>query len=442
MKGTGCVVAMAVARTHVAESAQSRVDWREIVTRGYYVGVALSAAALIVFVPPHFSFSIQMLLTALVVGWFLMVVERAEGTTFRFAPLTAVLAASSAIVGWWSLALSAVAFTVIRWRLNAEKKLTPAAALPALVGQVGIGIFAVYAMLGTYYGVTSLGHMIPLTFAGLVTFVAILAAGFSFQTTANILGAATYWIVGQGVSLRMFSKAGFVASIWAYFLVAIYTFGGILAIIGFYVVVANTRMMDKMLGVIASMERLENVQQQAGALLQEVSRLAEGPDEGFAADVKHIAVLLARRLALPKSEIESIGMAASLHEIGKCELDPAIRKNDRNITEGQRMQYLRYSTLGGRLLRNASTLVPEDVARIVEQHTEHFDGTGYPYAISGERIPLGARILSLARGYVVLLTGHDGAETMPKQKALEAISQRAGTQYDPGLVDLLSRTVG
>ena len=432
---------MAVTRTHVAESAQSAVDWRDIVTRSYYVMVAFAAASLIIFVPPHFGFSVQTLLAVFVITWFLIAVERAEGTTFRFAPLTAVLAASAGIVGWWSLVLSAVSFAVIRWRLNAEKKLPMAAAIPALIGQVGIGIVAVYAMLATYYGLTSLGHLAPVWATGLVAFFAILAAGFSLQTTANILGATTYWIVGQGVSLRMFSRAGFIASIWAYFLVAIYTFGGILAIVGFYIVVANTRMMDKMLGVIASMEKLENVQAQAGELLQEVSRLAEGPDEGFAADVRHIAVLLARRLALTKAEIDRVGMAASLHEIGKCELDPAIRKNDRNLTEGQRMQYLRYSTLGGRLLRNASTLVPEDVAKTVEQHTEHFDGSGYPYAISGERIPLGARILSLARGYVVLLTGHDGAEAMPKQKALEAISQRAGTQYDPGLVDLLCRTV-
>ena len=441
MKGTGRVVAMAVARTHVAESVQTRVDWRTIAKRAYYLTTALAAAALIVFVPPHFNFSIQTLVAVFVISWFLIAVERAEGTTYRFAPLTAVLAASVAIVGWWSLVLSAMSWAVIRWRLNAENKLRAADAIPGFFGQVGIGILAIYATLGAYYGLVSLGNLVPVWLAGLVTFVAIVAAGFSWQTTNNVLGAVTYWILGKGVSLRMVSRAGFVASIWAYFLVAIYTFGGIAAIVGFYLVVANTRMMDKMLGVIASMEKLENVQTQAGALLQEVSRLAEGPDDGFAADVRHIAVLLARRLALTKSDIDNIGMAASLHEIGKCELDPAIRKNDRNLTEGQRMQYLRYSTLGGRLLRNASTLVPEDVAAMVEQHTEHFDGTGYPYAINGERIPLGARILSLARGYVVLLTGHDGAEIMPKQNALEAMSKRAGTQYDPGLVDLLCRTV-
>ena len=440
MKGTGRVVAMAVARTHVAESVQTRVDWRVIAKRAYYLTTALAAAALIVFIPPQFSYSIPTLVTVFVVAWFLMAVERAEGTSLKFAPLTAVLVASAATVGWWSVVLTSASWAVIRLRMIAEKRPGFIDGALGLVGQIGIGIISVYAMLETFYATQGLAHLVPSVASGVIFVTAILACGVVQQTTNNLLSAVTYWIMGHRVNVRAFSRAGLVASIWAYFLVAVYNFGGIVAIVAFYIVVANSRMMDKALAFVSALEKLENVQVQASTLLQEIGRLAEVSGEEFAADVRYHATRLARHLGLPARQVDQIALAASLHEIGKCKLDPSVRSNH-GLMPGQRTLYQRYSYLGGELLRQASVLVPTDVAEIVEQHTEHFDGTGYPYARKGDNIPIGARLLAVARGYVEFLTGHDGSQSLSKEQALAAMTELAGSKYDPGLVDLLSRAV-
>ena len=101
----------------------------------------------------------------------------------------------------------------------------------------------------------------------------------------------------------------------------------------------------------------------------------------------------------------------------------------------------RYATLGGELLRAADALVPSDVAQYVGLHSERFDGTG-PHGTKATNIPLGARIIAVARGYIQLVAGYDNQPPVPTTIALKFMLERAGTVYDPALVDLLIRATG
>jgi len=97
--------------------------------------------------------------------------------------------------------------------------------------------------------------------------------------------------------------------------------------------------------------------------------------------------------------------------------------------------------LGAQVLRKASKVIPQDVAYAVEHQCEAFDGSGYPHAMRGINIPVMSRIIAISRDYLRLLTGHAGIEPMTKQEALKTLQARAGTQYDPGLVDLLCHQI-
>ncbi len=86
-------------------------------------------------------------------------------------------------------------------------------------------------------------------------------------------------------------------------------------------------------------------------------------------------------------------------------------------------------------------MIPENVAYAVEHQCEAFDGTGYPHGMRASRIPVSSRVIAIVRDYLQLLTGHNGSAPLNKEGALRILTERAGTQYDPALVDLLCREI-
>ena len=78
---------------------------------------------------------------------------------------------------------------------------------------------------------------------------------------------------------------------------------------------------------------------------------------------------------------------------------------------------------------------------IVYHHHEWYDGTGYVTGLAGETIPLGARILSVADAYVAMTSDRPYRRAFSPREALREISDKAGTQFDPAVVDALRDVV-
>ena len=111
-------------------------------------------------------------------------------------------------------------------------------------------------------------------------------------------------------------RAGFVASLWAYLLVAMFAFSGILGAAVFYIAVAHTRMFDRILSVVEAADEHDWVVTQFYEMIRELYQFLRLSDVEFAADVRYFALQLARKVGLPKIEVERIGLAAEFHEIG------------------------------------------------------------------------------------------------------------------------------
>ena len=138
--------------------------------------------------------------------------------------------------------------------------------------------------------------------------------------------------------------------------------------------------------------------------------------------------------------IESLGLASSLHDIGKVGIPDAILLKPGHFTPEERSVMEQHSTIGGSCLKAIGSQLGDDdflaLARdITFCHHEKWDGSGYPFGLRGEAIPLSARIVALADVYDALRSKRPYKEAMPHEKAKQIIQEGSGKHFDPQIVD-------
>jgi diguanylate cyclase (GGDEF)-like protein len=157
------------------------------------------------------------------------------------------------------------------------------------------------------------------------------------------------------------------------------------------------------------------------------------PDLGDHVDgVAEMAVDTARRLGLDDGEIERIRLAAELHDIGKLGIPDAIlhKPGALDATEWEFMR--RHTLIGERILHAAPDL--HDVAPIVRSTHERWDGAGYPDALAGEAIPLGARVVAVCDAFDAMISHRSYSESISPGAATAELARCAGSQFDPAVV--------
>jgi diguanylate cyclase (GGDEF)-like protein/putative nucleotidyltransferase with HDIG domain len=191
--------------------------------------------------------------------------------------------------------------------------------------------------------------------------------------------------------------------------------------------------------------------------LAELKRLASGPDRAArfraaaslarAVDardvytgshsqrVAELAARTARRLGLPDEEVELTRLAASLHDLGKLAIPEEILRKPGPLTEPERIVLERHPQIGFRMLESLGV---DPVADWVLHHHERWDGSGYPDGLSGERIPLGARIIFVADAYDAMISERVYRRRVSPEEAVAELDRCAGTQFDPDVVAALA----
>jgi HD-GYP domain-containing protein (c-di-GMP phosphodiesterase class II) len=150
-----------------------------------------------------------------------------------------------------------------------------------------------------------------------------------------------------------------------------------------------------------------------------------------------IAAQLGQAASLTADELHDVKLAALLHDIGLLMI-PAHLTNTAGPLDGNAYVAVQnHSRLGANLLEPFSFLRTASV--FIAHHHERWDGTGYPYSIRGEFIPLGARILSIADAFDAIRVPHVPCRRRRDTIALRILRVASGTQFDPALVLLLSR---
>lgn len=149
----------------------------------------------------------------------------------------------------------------------------------------------------------------------------------------------------------------------------------------------------------------------------------------------HYAAAIARAYGLSREEEERLRHAAPLHDIGNVAVPDRVLGKTLFFTDMERQQMERHTIAGHELLRHESSPVFRMAAEIALAHHEHWDGRGYPLGLSGEQIPISARLVAVADMFDALTTVPPFEQSQLVQRARDAIVADAGGAFDPAVVD-------
>ena len=174
-------------------------------------------------------------------------------------------------------------------------------------------------------------------------------------------------------------------------------------------------------------------------ILPLLSDLLEAKDRqllNHSSRVSFYATLLANRLNLTGVEQKSLALGAFLHDIGEIGPLPDRKPGSGSLSAVQSPYSNVHADNGARMILPLG--LPAEVSQIISCHQEHWDGTGYPYGLQGEGIPLLARIVGIAQMFDELTAEIPGRTPLSIDKAIRQISLHAHTHFDPRLTALFA----
>lgn len=151
--------------------------------------------------------------------------------------------------------------------------------------------------------------------------------------------------------------------------------------------------------------------------------------------VAEFAEFLCRLLQLPDEQSETIHIATHVHDIGKIGIPDAILHKSGKLTHEEWSIMRRHPVIGFNILSKVRGF--EDIALCVRHHHERWDGSGYPDGLSGEAIPLGARIISLADSVDAMMSVRKYRQKLTTEECRNEILLGQGRMYDPQIANLM-----
>ncbi len=160
--------------------------------------------------------------------------------------------------------------------------------------------------------------------------------------------------------------------------------------------------------------------------------LRDRETEGHSRRVVEYTARLARQMGLTEPEIRSICRGALIHDIGKIGVPDAILLKPGLLDPDERRIMEKHPVAGYEMLLGVPYLKEE--IPIVLAHQEHWDGSGYPFGLKGDQIPLGARLFAIADTFDALTSDRPYRPARSCAEAVQVIAAEAGRQFDPQAV--------
>jgi putative nucleotidyltransferase with HDIG domain len=182
-------------------------------------------------------------------------------------------------------------------------------------------------------------------------------------------------------------------------------------------------------------------------LLDTVTALAFAIDakdhytQGHSQSVSRIAAQIARQMGLPDSLVEEVRLGGILHDIGKIGVPESVLNKPTRLTAEEFELMKSHALLGARILEPLKVKSIERIRGMVLHHHEMVDGKGYPDHLIGEKIPLGARIISVADCFDTMVSERLYKAGRTMEEALEELRRCSGTQFDPEIVAAFARSL-
>jgi len=154
---------------------------------------------------------------------------------------------------------------------------------------------------------------------------------------------------------------------------------------------------------------------------------------GHSFRVSEYAAALARQLGWEENDIRAIRREAMLHDIGKIGIPDAVLNKPGKLTPDEYETIKSHTTMGWNILHGSSSM--EGAADVARCHHERFGGGGYPAGLSGEQIPLHARVVTIADSYDTMRSDRIYRKGLSTDDIRSELTKCRGTQFDPVLLD-------
>lgn len=160
---------------------------------------------------------------------------------------------------------------------------------------------------------------------------------------------------------------------------------------------------------------------------------------GHSERVALISFKIAEKLGFVKKELENIELAAQFHDIGKIGVPDSILLKTDKLTDIEFALIKEHPLIGTNILSNIEFL--KETLQMILHHHENYDGSGYPFGISGTEIPIGARIISIADTYDAMTSDRPYRKALSHEEAVQEIMRCKGTQFDAKIIDKASEVI-
>ena len=159
--------------------------------------------------------------------------------------------------------------------------------------------------------------------------------------------------------------------------------------------------------------------------------------KGHSERVTQYSVSIAAALGWSEEQMEQLRQAALLHDVGKVGIPDNILKKEGPLTDKEWEEMKKHPLYTVLILNGVAGL--QTILPMAQYHHERYDGKGYPAGISGEDIPLGARIIAVADAFDAMTADRVYRKAMSVSRAVEIIKECAGTQFDPQVVSVFTK---
>ena len=189
-------------------------------------------------------------------------------------------------------------------------------------------------------------------------------------------------------------------------------------------------------------ERLESERRMMLAGITSLIEALEARDpytRGHSESVGEILMGLAADMGTSAEELQLLGIAGGLHDLGKIGVPDAILLKTGKLSKDEFAAIKEHPVMGANILAPIDTL--KDMIPIILHHHERMDGKGYPHGLKGNQIPLWARATAVADTYHALTSDRPYRQGLPQEKAFQIMEDVRGTQLCPECLDVFMQWI-
>ncbi|MED5101646.1 HD domain-containing phosphohydrolase [Niallia circulans] len=161
--------------------------------------------------------------------------------------------------------------------------------------------------------------------------------------------------------------------------------------------------------------------------------------DGYTVDhcerIKHYSMLVGKALELSTKQITLLNLASFFHDVGKVRVPLEILQKPSKLTNEEWEIMKKHTTFGRQLLEEANIPLLNEIALIVEQHHERYDGKGYPKGLKEDEITIESAIISVVDSFDAMTTDRVYKKGKSAEEAFQEILNNRGTMYHPKVVD-------